>query len=123
MSGIFGACQPGSRSLAATALGMVSAASLEGESLRSLDGQGAAFALAHRWDFQQLGREGNIYVAADADLINLAELSEEVGTERSTDCVAKVIARLYAKYGTSCVEHMNGAFAIAIWDTAERQLM
>jgi asparagine synthase (glutamine-hydrolysing) len=60
-----------------------------------------------------------LVVAADVDLLNLDELRRLTGR----DTAASAVGVLYRKEGVQAVRHLRGAFAFAIWDSAERQLL
>ena len=47
---------------------------------------------------------------------------EAEGVEFATSCDTEVILHLYAAYGRECVNHLDGMFAIAIWDPNAEEL-
>jgi asparagine synthase (glutamine-hydrolysing) len=66
------------------------------------------------------GRVGDLCVVADLDLTNEKEL------RNWTDCrtgMAQLVAALYAKTGWRFVSRLRGAFAIALWDERNRDLL
>jgi asparagine synthase (glutamine-hydrolysing) len=68
----------------------------------------------------------SIHVVADASLTNRPELRREL--ERQGQRVrggtdADLIAHAYDAWGETCVEHLRGPFACAIWDDARRRLL
>jgi asparagine synthase (glutamine-hydrolysing) len=73
----------------------------------------------------EVGRDGTLVLTADARIDNRDELISELELERGgerpvTD--ADLILRAYQRWGTSCPEHLRGAFAFAIWDAREHRL-
>lgn len=65
-------------------------------------------------------REGDaLVVADDVDLVNLDELRSLTGR----DTAGAVLAALYQKEGVDAVRRLRGAFALAIWDSRQRQLL
>jgi len=65
---------------------------------------------------------GGVVVAADARLDNREELSRELELPLSTSD-AGVIATAYKRWGERCPERLEGDFAFALWDSAERRLL
>ena len=51
-----------------------------------------------------------------------AEL-EKRGRRFKTTCDTEVVLAMYEEYGTSFVEHLNGMFALAIWDSERERLV
>ena len=47
---------------------------------------------------------------------------EQAGYQFRTESDTEVIINAYAAYGKDCVQHLNGMFAFAIWDTQARSL-
>lgn len=73
----------------------------------------------------EVGRDGDLVLTADARIDNRDELISELRLERGgerpvTD--ANLIVRAYRRWGTTCPEHLRGAFAFAIWDAREHRL-
>jgi asparagine synthase (glutamine-hydrolysing) len=63
--------------------------------------------------------DDGLVVAADVDLLNLDELRPLTGR----DTAASALAALYQREGVHAVRRLRGAFAFAIWDSRERQLL
>ncbi len=127
MSGICGLCQPGVEVLQANLDEMLAALCLPEESgCESLVGNSIALGVSRRWPMQQTGKVHGIRIALDADLHNSEEISallEEEGLFSSQMSFAESVANLYILRGPSFVEHLQGAFAIAIWDETQQQLV
>jgi asparagine synthase (glutamine-hydrolysing) len=72
------------------------------------------------------GIEGRYWITADARLDRrtglLADLEHSERDTGSSVPDSDLILRAYAKWGTSCVEHLSGDFSFAIWDTNTRHL-
>lgn len=47
---------------------------------------------------------------------------EEQGAQFRTHSDTEVILQLYARYGTQCLQYMNGDFAFALWDNAQKRM-
>src|SRR5205807_10460772 len=47
---------------------------------------------------------------------------ERQGVRFRTTCDTEVILHLYERQGIGCLHHLNGMFAIALWDPRERKL-
>lgn len=127
MSGISGICEQG-RSLPTSTLdSMLAELAMPGESgVVAVRGDGAAFGVSRRWEFQQVASAGHILVAADAELINTPELISELrncGVNAPLDSVADLVAALYQGYGPAFVQKLEGAFSLAVWDARERRLL
>ncbi len=58
-------------------------------------------------------------------IYNYRELRDELrqcGYHFSSDGDTEVIIKAYAEWGEHCVEHLDGMFAFALWDSTRRQL-
>ena len=77
------------------------------------------FAVMLAGDGQPWSGDGSTVVAVDADLVNLDELSSLTGREG----VQEVVSALYQREGVGGIQRLRGAFAVAIWEPRERQLL
>lgn len=67
--------------------------------------------------------DGNIEIVYNGEIYNYREVKEIIGKDSfltATD--TEVIIRAWQKWGTSCLEHLNGMFAFAIWDKRSGEL-
>lgn len=62
-------------------------------------------------------------VACDADIYNRGELLACLTSPPPEDSLAALLGAVFQKYGTSTLEKLRGAFAIAIWQPASRTLL
>jgi asparagine synthase (glutamine-hydrolysing) len=66
-----------------------------------------------------VGEDGNV-LTYNGEIYNYLELREALGDSwrfRSTSDTETILAA-YARYGASCVDHLRGMFAFALWDGA-----
>lgn len=64
-------------------------------------------------------------IVYNGEIYNAQELTEELlrhGWKFSTTCDTEVLLTAYMHYGKSCLEHLNGIFAFAIWDVEKEEL-
>ncbi len=69
--------------------------------------------------------DGRFVIAYNGEVYNYVELREQLekdGYTFRTDTDTEVILVLYAQNGAECLKQLNGMFAFAIWDSAERAL-
>ncbi len=106
---------------------------------RGPDGQGlwidGAIALGHArlsiidlaGGAQPMGNEdGRIQVVFNGEIFNYVELRERLvaqGHRFATASDTEVLVHLYEQHGEAFVEHLNGQFAIALWDGVRRRLV
>jgi asparagine synthase (glutamine-hydrolysing) len=70
--------------------------------------------------------EGTVWVVFNGEIFNYIELREELearGHRFYTTSDTEVIVHLYEEHGDAFVEHLNGQFAIALWDQQRRRLV
>ncbi len=68
----------------------------------------------------------SVWVVFNGEIFNFPELRQELegdGIEFRSQTDTEVLGHLYQKHGSAMVEHLNGMFAFAIWDTRQRSLM
>jgi len=69
--------------------------------------------------------DGTFWIVFNGEIFNYVELREQLledGHLLTTDSDTEVIVHLYEQYGPGCVEHLNGQFALAIWDERRERL-
>ncbi len=70
--------------------------------------------------------DGSIWMVFNGEIYNYRDLRHRLdgaGHRFSTDGDGESILHLYEDIGTDCFEHLNGMFAIAIWDSRRGQLV
>jgi asparagine synthase (glutamine-hydrolysing) len=66
-----------------------------------------------------------LWIVFNGEIFNYVELRPEVearGHHFATNTDTEVILHLYEDFGPACLNHLNGQFAIAIWDTRQQTL-
>jgi asparagine synthase (glutamine-hydrolysing) len=69
--------------------------------------------------------DGALMITFNGEIFNHLELREELtirGRRFTTRSDTEVILHAYAEWGEACVDHMNGQWAFAVWDSRRRQL-
>ena len=69
---------------------------------------------------------GTVWTVFNGEIFNYVELRRELeaaGHRFYTQSDTEVIVHLYDRYGDAFVEHLNGQFAIALWDGERRRLL
>ena len=69
--------------------------------------------------------DGKFWIVFNGEIYNYRELRDELATHGhnfKTTSDTEVILAAYQQWGESCVEHFNGMFALAIWDSVARRL-
>lgn len=69
--------------------------------------------------------DGSLTLVFNGEIFNYLELREELaarGRRFVTQSDTEVILHLYDLYGSDCVHHLNGQWALAIWDARRRRL-
>jgi asparagine synthase (glutamine-hydrolysing) len=67
----------------------------------------------------------SIWITFNGEIFNYVELKKELsskGLRFSTRSDTEVILKLYEEYGPACVQHLNGQWAFAIWDSKKKRL-
>jgi asparagine synthase (glutamine-hydrolysing) len=62
----------------------------------------------------------SLWIVFNGEIFNYLELREDLilrGHRFYTNTDTEVIVHLYEQYGSDCVQHLNGQFAFAIWDS------
>lgn len=76
---------------------------------------------------QPIGNEdGSIWIVYNGEVFNYIELRAELeaaGHVFATRTDTEVIVHLYEEHGASFVDHLNGQFALALWDERRRTLL
>jgi asparagine synthase (glutamine-hydrolysing) len=71
------------------------------------------------------GCGGAVTIVFNGEIYNYRELQRELesrGHQFKTHSDTETIVHTYEEYGASCVEHLRGMFAFAIWDSRSREL-
>ena len=74
---------------------------------------------------QPMFDSGGACLVFNGEIYNYPALRRELesaGVRFETDCDTEVILHLYRRYGESCVDHMTGMFAFALWDPDRREV-
>ena len=68
-----------------------------------------------------VSEDGSLWLAMDGEIYNHRALRQELAGRHTfrTQSDAEVVLHLYEEYGSSCVERLDGAFALAIWSEEE----
>ncbi|MBN1875869.1 MAG: asparagine synthase (glutamine-hydrolyzing) [Anaerolineae bacterium] len=69
--------------------------------------------------------DGSLWIVFNGEIFNYVELRADLvqrGHRFSTQSDTEVILHLYEELGPECLNHFNGQFAIAIWDTRQETL-
>jgi asparagine synthase (glutamine-hydrolysing) len=69
--------------------------------------------------------DGRFWIVFNGEIYNYRELRDELATHGhrfKTTSDTEVILAAYQQWGESCVEHFNGMFALAIWDSVARKI-
>ncbi|MEO7018798.1 MAG: asparagine synthase (glutamine-hydrolyzing) [Ktedonobacteraceae bacterium] len=69
---------------------------------------------------------GTIWLAFNGEIWNYRALRQELQTQGHhfrTQSDAEVIVHAYEEYGTACIAHLHGMFALAIWDGPRKRLL
>ncbi len=69
--------------------------------------------------------DGTVTIVFNGEIYNYRELQSELrslGHQFATNSDTETIVHSYEQYGVSCVTHLRGMFAFAIWDDREKKL-
>ena len=69
--------------------------------------------------------DNSLWIVFNGEIFNYLELRAELeprGHQFRTSTDTEVILHLFEEYGPDCLHHLNGQFAIAIWDSKQRRL-
>src|SRR6059058_3609871 len=69
--------------------------------------------------------DGQLWITFNGEIFNYIELRNgliQKGHRFATRSDTEVILHLYQEEGESCTDHLNGQWAFAIWDAAQRRL-
>ncbi len=67
-----------------------------------------------------------VWIVYNGEIYNHQEVRrrlEQKGHQFKTQSDTEVIVHAYEEYGDDCVQHLNGMFGFAIWDTVRRRLL
>lgn len=67
----------------------------------------------------------SLWIVCNGEIFNYLELKDELlegGHKFRTDTDIEVIIHLYEDMGPSCLDKLNGQFAVAIWDNIKKEL-
>lgn len=70
--------------------------------------------------------DGSVWMVFNGEIYNYRDLRRRLqgsGHDLKTDSDSETILHLYEDLGPACFEHLNGMFAVAIWDRNKRQLV
>ena len=72
----------------------------------------------------QHNEDSTIWVVLNGEIYNFRELREKLEYNHTfyTNSDTEVILHAYEEYGENCLDHLNGMFAFAIWDTKKKKL-
>ena len=72
-----------------------------------------------------ISTHGNVVITYNGEIYNFREKRKELekkGYTFSSECDTEVLLNLFCEYGVSCLEHLRGMFAFAIYDKKKKLL-
>ena len=72
-----------------------------------------------------VSHDGKFWIVFNGEIYNYEELRAELAQQQhnfETTSDTEVILAAYQQWGESCVEHFNGMFALAIWDSVAQKI-
>lgn len=76
-----------------------------------------------RFDRQPLSAQGVTAMVADVRVDNRPQLARELGLESAEDLAdSSLLLAAWLRWGQDCLEHIDGAYAFAVWDEREPSL-
>jgi len=72
----------------------------------------------------QHNEDSSIWVVLNGEIYNFREIRKRLEKNHNfyTNSDTEVIVHAYEEFGEDCVNHLNGMFAFAIWDTKKKKL-
>ncbi len=70
--------------------------------------------------------DGTVWIVFNGEIYNHLELRQKLEVRHhqfKTNCDTEVIVHLYEEYGAECINHLDGMFALAIYDTKSSRLL
>jgi asparagine synthase (glutamine-hydrolysing) len=70
--------------------------------------------------------DGSVQLVFNGEIYNFRELRADLesrGHRFATNADTEVIVHLYEEHGADCTSHLNGMFALALWNEARRELV
>ena len=70
--------------------------------------------------------DGTVVVMMNGELYNYREVRSELKKDRImfvTETDTEILPHLYKKYGDAFIDHVNGMYALSLWDLAKRRLI
>jgi len=73
----------------------------------------------------QHNEDNSIWVVLNGEIYNFRKIKSKLETNHTfyTNSDTEVILHAYEEYGEDCLNHLNGMFAFAIWDTKKKKLI
>jgi asparagine synthase (glutamine-hydrolysing) len=126
VSGLCGICEPGTEIPLAALSSMRAALAKFGDDGESFVGRSIALGVAQRWESQEIATIQGVRIAADTDLTNWHDAQtclDQAGISTAQMSRAEMLAWLYKVEGANFLSHLEGAFAIALWDEGANRLL